>query len=110
MEGWTDFYVAEVGAAAALAGLLVVAISINLERILKYQFLPGRAAQTLVIVSAALVVGSLALMPAQPLLLFGWEALVAGLVVAGTGARDAMITVRNRKTSDPIGWIIIPAA
>ena len=34
MEGWSEFFVGEVGAAAALAGLLVVAISINLERIL----------------------------------------------------------------------------
>jgi len=44
MDGWTDFYVAEVGAAAALAGLLVVAISINIQRIMQYPALrAGRA-------------------------------------------------------------------
>ena len=108
MEGWTDFYVAEVGAAAALAGLLVVAISINIERILNYPSLPGRAAQTLVMVGGALVVASLALLPAQPHVYFGWEALAVGLVVAGTGVREAMVTLRIRKPEDPIGWIIIP--
>jgi modulator of FtsH protease len=44
---WSDFFVAEVGAAAALSGLVVVAISINLKRILTVPVLPGRAAETL---------------------------------------------------------------
>ncbi len=35
------------GASAALLGLLFVAISINLEQILKHRHLPGRAAGTL---------------------------------------------------------------
>ena len=110
MEGWSDFYVAEVGAAAALAGLLFVAISINVERILKYPSLPGRAGQTLVIVSSALVVGSLALIPEQPRLYFALEALLAGLVVAGTGIREAIHTLSIRKPEDPLGWVVIPLA
>jgi modulator of FtsH protease len=110
MEGWTDFFVAEVGAAAALAGLLVVAISINIERILKFPSLPGRAWQTLVTIGVALVVASLALMPGQPLSLFGWEALVGGLVVAYTGVREAVRTVAMRKPGDPLGWIVMPLA
>jgi hypothetical protein len=32
-NGWSDFFVAEVGASAALSGLVIVAISINLQRI-----------------------------------------------------------------------------
>jgi len=110
MEGWTDFYVAEVGAAAALAGLLVVAVSINIERILKFPSLPGRAAQTLVMVACALVIASLALFPGQPHVYFGWEALAAGVIVAGTGIREAAHTIRIRKPDDPVGWIVIPLA
>ena len=41
MEGWGEFYVGEVGAAAALAGLLFVAISINIEKILAVATLPA---------------------------------------------------------------------
>ena len=40
---WTDFFVAQVGATAALEGLVIVAVSINLKQILAYAHLPGRA-------------------------------------------------------------------
>jgi modulator of FtsH protease len=46
--GWDSSFVAEVGAPAALAGLLFVAVSINLTRILQFPQLPGRAAETLI--------------------------------------------------------------
>lgn len=42
--GWKNFFIAEVGATAVLAGLAIVAISINLSRILAFPELPGRAA------------------------------------------------------------------
>ncbi len=41
--GWETFFVAEVGAAAALTGLLFVAVSINLTKVLAFPQLPGRA-------------------------------------------------------------------
>ncbi|HEX3901634.1 MAG TPA: hypothetical protein VH853_02220 [Polyangia bacterium] len=41
--GWESFFVAEVGAAAALTGLLFVAVSINLSKVLAFPQLPGRA-------------------------------------------------------------------
>jgi hypothetical protein len=45
---WANFFVAEVGASAALTGLIVVAISVNLSKILAYEQLPRRAAEPLV--------------------------------------------------------------
>ena len=40
---WTDLFVASAGASAALAGLVFVAVSINVDRILKLEGVPGRA-------------------------------------------------------------------
>ena len=58
---WHDFFMGTIGAAAALTGLLFVAISINLQQILRYPHLPGRAAGTLGILVSALVVSGFAL-------------------------------------------------
>jgi hypothetical protein len=62
---WSDFAVAVAGAAAALSGLLFVAVSINLSRILAFSNLPARAAQTLIMLVTPLVVSLLVLIPAQ---------------------------------------------
>ena len=47
IEAWSDFAVMTGGASAALAGLLIVAMSINVEQILAFADLPERAAAAL---------------------------------------------------------------
>ncbi len=79
---WHDFFMGTIGAAAALTGLLFVAISINLEQILKYPQLPGRAAGTLGILVSALVVSGFALAPGQGTRGLGIEIGVVGAIVA----------------------------
>jgi hypothetical protein len=59
MADWSNFFVAEVGAAAALTGLIVVAVSINLTRILSFEQLPARAGESLVILISALLIAGL---------------------------------------------------
>jgi hypothetical protein len=78
-ERWTDFGVATAGAAAALAGLLVVAVSINLDRILQFPHLPHRAAQTLIMLALPLGTALLLIVPGQPDAALGSEYLVIGL-------------------------------
>jgi hypothetical protein len=81
MAGWTDFFVAEVGASAALAGLVIVAISINLARIIAYPSLPGRAAETLVAPTGVLVASSYMLVPDQPAAQLAVELIAVGAVM-----------------------------
>lgn len=76
VSSWHDFFIAAAGAAAALTGLLFVAVSINLEYILKYPQLPGRAAETLAFLVNVLLVATLGLIPDQRIALFGAEILV----------------------------------
>ncbi len=78
MSGWENFLVAQVGASAALAGLVFVGVSINLTRILSSGSLPEYALEALVLLLAVLVISSLLLVP-QPLTAVGIELLLAGI-------------------------------
>ncbi len=81
MGAWTDFFVAELGAAAALTGLVIVGISINVARILADPGLPGRAAETLVLPTGLLVASTFALVPHQPGWVLGGELALTGAVM-----------------------------
>ncbi len=81
---WDNFAVAEVSAAAALAGLLVVACSINIAQILQLPHLVSRLAATLTLFTAVLVVGTLLLVPGQNHVVAGIEiAAIAVLTMSG---------------------------
>jgi modulator of FtsH protease len=77
---WFEFGVAIVGAAAVLSGLLFVAMSINIERIMAIVPLPARAAGTLVLFVIPLMVGTWMLIPEQSTTLLGAELVVTGLL------------------------------
>ena len=79
---WAAFFAAELAALAALTGFVVVAISINLSRILAYSWLPSRAGEALIGPVGAITATSLVLIPGQPAPLLGAEVVVAGLVMA----------------------------
>lgn len=83
LEGWSDFNVAMVGATAALAGLLIVAMSVNISTIMTSPTLPARAASSIAALVLAIVAGALGLVPGQSDVAYGLEILVAG---AGAGA------------------------
>ena len=103
LSGWSDFLVAEVGATAAFTGLLIVAVSINLQRILAFPQLPGRAAEMLIMLLGALLVCSVGLIPHQPLKVLGWEMAAIGLLmlIAPVAIQvRSVIVVRHQ----PISW------
>jgi hypothetical protein len=80
---WGLFFSAELAALAALTGFVIVAISINLARILAYPWLPSRAGEALIGPVGAITATSLVLIPGQPAALLGAEALAIGLVMVG---------------------------
>jgi len=102
---WQAFFVAIISAAAALTGLLFVAVSINLDRILKAAtFLPTRAAETLSSLLLIVVTAALVLVP-QNLRLLGLEILVLAVPMLVVTLRN-QLGYRHRNPNDPLLWLI----
>jgi hypothetical protein len=78
IAAWEGFAVALAGAAAVLAGLLFVAVSINIDRILPVRGLPGRAGESVLLFLTALTACAFVLIPHQPTTALGVELLVLG--------------------------------
>lgn len=100
---WHDLFVAAAGAAAALAGLIFVAVSINIDRILRLSGVADFALQTVLVLLGAVVAGILGLIP-QPIQALGIELLVVGLALI------AMIAVTSRRTLRSVAghrtWVV----
>ncbi len=99
---WKDLFVANAGACAALAGLVFVAVSINIDRILKFEGLPERALQTLLLLLSVVVVSIIGLIPGQSRIALGAELLGEALLF---GAIIAMLLSRSLPPrSTPRSW------
>jgi len=72
---WTDFFVAAAGASAALVGLVIVALSVNLQRIISEQQLPSRGSAAIGAL-VLILVGSMAALIHQPIATLAIEILV----------------------------------
>jgi hypothetical protein len=94
MQGWSNFFSGELDAAATLTGLLFVAVSINLTRILEYQHLPRRAAETLAALGSVIAVTTFALIPRQSSRAYGIEIGATGIVI---WAVRTFLLIRSRK-------------
>ncbi len=105
-EEWKDLFVAVAGATAALAGLLFVAVSINVERIINYKGLPERGVETLALLLTALVVSIAGLMPGQGHVALGVELT---LIAAGLLAVLLAMPVTHELPADaarPPAWLL----
>jgi modulator of FtsH protease len=97
---WSDLFVACAGASAALAGLVFVAVSINIDRILALEGLPERALATLLLLLGVVVASTLGLVPGLGSAVLGVLLLVDSL---GFLAVIATLSVRGLPTGRPMG-------
>ena len=105
---WTTFFAAMLGAAATLAGLLFVAVSINLDRVVLNARLLARAGETLIGLMLSLVVSATLLAP-QPAHASTAELLAVCLVVAVLALRVQLRHGPDRP-SDPWWWFAVRVA
>ena len=105
LAAWEPFFSAMIAAAAALTGLLFVAVSINLDRILKGgKFLPARAAETLATLLLVVAISALTLVP-QGTRLVGLEILIIVVPMLVVTVRN-QLAQRRRNPNDPLLWTI----
>jgi hypothetical protein len=67
VESWQPYFVAQIGASAALTGLVFVALSINLSRIIDAPTLIGRAAEAVLLLVLPMVFGFAVIAPHESL-------------------------------------------
>jgi hypothetical protein len=117
-SAWQNFYVMVGGAAAALTGLLFVAMSLHSKAIMSNPLHGTRALGTLLSLMTQLFVAGTVLIP-QPTLALGIEVEVAALVSVIQSVRGVLVTLRSderrvrsrlRTSLEAIGasiWIVL---
>jgi hypothetical protein len=79
---WSDFALAQLGASAALLGLVFVGISINLKEFVGTPLLVNRALEAILLLGSVLITATAVLIPAQEREAVGIELVVLGVLVS----------------------------
>jgi hypothetical protein len=92
---WQNFYVMTGGAAAALTGLLFVAMSLHAKAIMENRFFRTRAIGTLMSLASQLLISGAVLIPGQPPVLLGVYVEAAALIFIALTARQVLTRGRD---------------
>jgi hypothetical protein len=105
---WSTLLTVEAETAATLTGLVFVAVSINLDRIMDYPGLSGRAAESLLQFLQVFLISSVALIPGQPEWALAMEFLGVGLLF---WVVQIVVQVRylRLRTGHPRWWFALRA-
>jgi hypothetical protein len=103
---WTTMCGAVAGSAATLAGLLFVALTVNLPRILPDASHVARAREALAGLLSLLVLAIFILIPGQPHAVLGGELLCLAAAVAALSVRLQGQTIRRLQPGKRARWTI----
>lgn len=98
LESWRDFNVAMIGATATLAGLVIVAASVNITAIIKAVSLTARLAASIAGLLMALAASAIGLWPDLSL-----PALGIGVLLVGALSAVFQVAATARITAGPAG-------
>jgi modulator of FtsH protease len=103
---WTSFFQAVVAAAAALVGLLFVAVSLNVAFIADSPKHRARAREALGQLLVLVILGIVVLLPGQSRSALGAELVVYGTAVAAVTIGLQSSTVRRLAPDERARWIV----
>ncbi len=103
---WQTFFAVQAGAAATLTGLVFVAVSINLNKIIAIPGLVGRAGESLVQFLQVFFLCTAALIPRQPAMAVAVEILAIALLswIIQTAAH---IRYAKARAGHPLTWLVV---
>jgi hypothetical protein len=107
IASWWGFLSVTASVAARLTGLIFVAVSINLSRILEFPGLAERAAESILQMFGPVIVSMLALFPDQSSLELGVELAIAGLVLWTFQTRHLCRSFSTQERRRPIISIVV---
>jgi hypothetical protein len=105
LSEWQTFFAVQAECAATLTGLVFVAVSINLTKILMSPGLPGRAAESIAQFLQVFFICTAALIPGQTGQVLGIEVISIALLCWALQIYSQIIYARSR-SGHPKWWLI----
>ena len=105
IEAWSEFNVAMAGATAALAGLVIVAASVNIGDIIKEASLTARLAAGISGLVLALIGSAIGLIPDVGALPYGVAMVLLALAAAVFQVQAARRIFENRHPANQLRWV-----
>jgi len=103
LADWSDFFVASAGASAALAGLIIVAVSVSVTEMITIPGMTSRAGASIALLVVVAVVSLAGLVPHQPVFFFGLEVVLFALVCVALSVDSFAKLARANRPGPAIG-------
>jgi hypothetical protein len=95
IAAWDNLFIAAAGAGAALAGLIIVAMSVNVKTILRIPGMTSRAATTIAVLTLTVLLALAGLFPNETYAQFGIVVTICGALVFTLSIRSLAVMVRD---------------